>query len=129
MKRIFNIARKNLEAIGLFFLIVSFGWQCFEEHCNQTINEAHIITINEKLDAIWGAAYDEVLHSERYKGRRMNYLGYETLNDHTIKDWSTIKKELSGVEAQGNFGWICRVFLYILGSILIIVPKLNFSIK
>lgn len=127
MQKIKTILKQNLEVIGLTFVLFSFGWQCFEEHCNQVINEYHILTINNKLDAIWNAEYDEALHSERYKGNRLNWFGYEITNDHTIKDWATIKKELSFIEKESNLGWICRIFLYIIGSCFIICPKLNFT--
>ena len=88
----------------------------------------------EKLNAIWGATYDEVVHTERFQnectrqGRTVLYwFNYEDANRRTFKDWRDTKEEISIVESQRDFGWTCRIVLYILGSILIIIPKIQKS--
>ena len=126
------IVKNNLEPIGLLLLLFSFGWQCFEEHSNNTVYEAHILNLNEKLNAIWDATYDEVVHTERFQnectrqGKTVSYwLNYEDTNRRTFKDWRDTKEEISVVESQRDFGWSCRLVLYILGSVLIIIPKIQ----
>ena len=111
-------------------LLISFGWQCFEDNSNEAVYEAHILNINEKLDAIWAAAYDEVVHTDRFQTECLRngnmplfWFNYLDANVRTFKDWSSIKEELSVIETQRDFGWTCRVVLYILGSILIMIPK------
>lgn len=128
--KILSVIKINLEAIGLLLLLISFGWQCFEDNSNEAVYEAHILNINEKLDAIWAAAYDEVVHTDRFQTECLRngnmplfWFNYLDANVRTFKDWSSIKEELSVIETQKDFGWICRVVLYILGSILIMIPK------
>ena len=57
-----NKIRDNLEPIGLSLILISFGRQCFEENSNSSVYENHILNINEKLNAIWAAEYDEIIH-------------------------------------------------------------------
>ena len=86
--------KRNLEPIGLILILASFGWQCFEEHSKSTINEAHILIINEKLNAIWNASYDEIVHGERYQEEclrngkvTLNWFNYDLTNRDTFIDW------------------------------------------
>lgn len=121
MKYFLHIEKK-LEAIGLFLVLASFGWQCFEEHCNQSINEAHIITINKKLDALWLAEKDNAKYDGRFNSKEVFWFSYD-INNESFKDWESMKQDILLIESQSNFGWSCRIFLYILGSFLIIIPK------
>ena len=128
--KILSVIKINIEVIGLLLLLISFGWQCFEDNSNEAVYEAHILNINEKLDAIWAAAYDEVVHTDRFQTECLRngnmplfWFNYLDANVRTFKDWSSIKEELSVIETQRDFGWTCRVVLYILGSILIMIPK------
>ncbi len=130
--RLFCNIKQNIEPIGLFLILTSFGWQCFEEHSNSTIYEAHILNINEKLNAIWATSYDEFVHSERYQeeclrnGRvSLYWFNYDAANRETFIDWNNTKEKLRPVEAQKNIGWRWRVVLYILGSVLVIIPKIK----
>ena len=41
-----NKIRDNLEPIGLSLILISFGWQCFEENSNSSVYENHILNIN-----------------------------------------------------------------------------------
>ena len=63
--------KKWLEPIGLFMLLLAFGWQCIEERTDQMKVESYFYEMNEKLIAIWSGIYDEALHSERYDGKAM----------------------------------------------------------
>lgn len=127
-----NKIRDNLEPIGLSLILISFGWQCFEENSNSSVYENHILNINEKLNAIWTAEYDEIIHTERYQkecqrnGRVvLNWFNYESANQSIFKDWKDTKEELNTIESQRNTGWIFKVILYVIGSIFIILPKIK----
>lgn len=78
MKYFLHIEKK-LEAIVLFLVLASFGWQCFEEHCNQTINEAHIITINKKLDALWLAEKDNAKYDGGFNSMEEFWFSYDII--------------------------------------------------
>lgn len=123
---------KNLEPIGLLLILISFGWQCFEDNSNSSVYESHILNINEKLNAIWAAEYDEVIHTEEYQREyqregkiALNWFNYEFANNSIFKDWEETKDDLNVIESQRKTGWICKVILYILGSIFIILPKIK----
>ena len=90
------------------------------------------IAINEKLNAILSAEYDEIIHTERYQkecqrnGRVvLNWFNYESANQSIFKDWKDTKEELNTIESQRNTGWIFKVILYVIGSIFIILPKIK----
>lgn len=110
------------EPIGLFLLLIAFGWQCMDEHSQQMKMEGYLYETNEKLVAIWNGVYDEALHSERYNGNATVAVNYDALNNH-IKYWNEVKKEMSTLEKQSNLFSLIRVVLYVLGSILIIAAK------
>ena len=114
--------KRWLEPIGLFLLLVSFGWQCLEESTNQMRIEGYFYEMNEKMIAIWESIYDEALHSERYDGKAMVVVNYDIINDQ-IKDWGQIQKELSTINEQSSlFFWI-RAALYGVGSIFVVLSK------
>ena len=37
--KILSVIKINLEAIGLLLLLISFGWQCFEDNSNEAVYE------------------------------------------------------------------------------------------
>lgn len=115
--------KKWLEPIGLFLLLLAFGWQCIEERTDQMKAESYFYEMNEKLIAIWSGIYDEALHSERYNGKAMVAVNYDAINDQ-IKDWYQIQKELSTIDGQSSlFFWI-RAALYGIGSIFVVISKI-----
>lgn len=79
--------------------------------------------MNDKMIAIWSGIYDEALHSERYDGKAMVAVNYDTINDQ-IKYWEQIQKELSTINEQSSlFFWI-RAVLYGIGSIFVVLSKI-----
>lgn len=114
--------KKWFEPIGLFLLLLAFGWQCIEERTDQMKVESYFYEINEKMIAIWSGIYDEALHSERYDGNAMVSVNYDSMKDQ-IKDWGQIQKELSTINGQSSlFFWI-RAALYVIGSIFVVLSK------
>ena len=45
-----NKIRDNLEPIGLSLILISFGWQCFEENSNSSVYENHILSSTYKCN-------------------------------------------------------------------------------
>lgn len=114
--------KKWLEPIGLLLVLLAFGWQCVEERTDQMKVEGYFCEMNEKMIAIWSGIYDEALHSERYDGKAMVSVNYDSMKDQ-IKDWGQIQKELSTIDGQSTlFFWI-RVALYVIGSIFVVLSK------
>lgn len=111
------------EAIGLSLLLFAFGWQCLEDHSSQMKVIGYIGETYETTFAIWEGVYDEALHSDRYKGKRMVSVDYDSLYDY-VKDWNKIKKELETIESQENFSFWIRTVFYVIGSVLVILSKM-----
>lgn len=85
------------ELLGLALLLISFGWQCLEEHSSQLKNEVYMYELNEKLITLWEATYDEALHSERYNGNTMVTVNYDAL-DSSFKYWKEVQDEMTVIK-------------------------------
>lgn len=66
--------------MGLFLLLLAFGWQCIEERTSQMRAESYVLELNEKLINIWDGVYDEAIHSNRYNGKSMGWVDYDSTN-------------------------------------------------
>ena len=77
---------------------------------------------NEKLLYVWMGIYDEALHSNRYGGKAVVSVNYDSLNEY-IKDWGEVKNEMATLDSQANLFFRIRVVLYVIGSIFIILAK------
>lgn len=125
MNRQTNLHKKMyhwFEPIGLVLLLLSFGWQCLDEHTNQMKVESYMYETNEKLLYVWMGIYDEALHSNRYRGKAVVSVNYDSLNEY-IKDWGEVKNEMATLDSQANLFFRIRVVLYVIGSIFIILAK------
>lgn len=122
---------RELEPIGLIFILFAFGWQCYEESLNSLVYESHILNINEKLNAIWAAEYDEAMHTEKYQKDTifLHIISYESVDKSIFHDWNKTKKDLHVIESQREIGLVCRFIMYILGSLLVILSKIKRAIK
>lgn len=112
-----------LEPLGLALLLISFGWQCMEEHNSQMKAEGYMLETNEKLIAIWNGIYDEALHSERYNGNTMIVVDYDNLNT-SVKYWEEVQGNLATIIHQESIFFNMRIFMYIVGSFMIIIAKI-----
>ena len=122
-KRVFKRwSNKWIETAGLILLLLSFGWQTFEEDINSLSNDVDTYQVHEKLDKIWSVLTDLYSHSDA-----------NTSNTHVLssfdvelngwKYWGDMLKEKERVDFQSKlFGGI-RIGLYLIGSFLLIVPK------
>lgn len=111
-----------LEPIGLTFLLIAFGWQCVEERLTEDKYVGYFYEMDQKLQSIWMGVHDEALHSDRYKGSEVVYVNYDSLN-HSMKDWKRIQKDFKQLNRQASFSFTARIFLYLLGSYLVIIAK------
>jgi hypothetical protein len=111
------------EPVGLFLLLLSFGWQCFEVHSAGRRTDSYVYELNEKLIAIWSAEYDQALKSDRYHSNALVSVNYDVLN-RSIKDWNQIQNELNTISKQSNLAFYARLVLYILGSVLVLLTKI-----
>lgn len=114
--------KKWFEPIGLILLLFSFGWQCIEEDLSQIRSDGYLYELNQKIENIWAAVYDEALDSDRYKGNGMVSVNYDCLNQD-FKGWEKMQEEFSSVNKQLGISSWCRIFIYVLGSGLIIWGK------
>lgn len=114
---------KWFEPAGLILLLVSFGWQCLEEHSAQMKTDAYILEINEKLLFIWDGIYDEAIRSDRYDGKAMVWVNYDSHNQ-SMKTWEQTQKELSDISKQKELFGSIRMVLFVIGSLLVILSKI-----
>jgi len=111
-----------LEPVGLLLLLAAFGWQCWEENTSQMKYEAYIYDMDQKVDAIWSAVYDEALRSERYHGTATVAVNYDSLNSR-FKVCNEAQEEYKDLNRQVSFFFWCRIVLYVLGSFCVLVAK------
>ena len=111
------------EPIGLFLLLFSFGWQCLEERSNQMKNDSVVYEMNENIYAIWECVYDEALCSDRYHGKALFSVDYDSMNKF-VKDWEQIQKGNSRINSQASCFFGIRAVFYILGSIIVLLSKI-----
>lgn len=110
------------EPIGLIFLLVAFGLQCWQEHSTQRKTENYCYEIINTQYYIWKGVYDKALDSDQYGGKTMFYLNYDVV-DKIIKPWEDVKKELESINKQATNSFRIRIVLYIIGSVLVIISK------
>lgn len=113
---------QNFEPIGLALLLAAFGWQCWEDHANQIKMEGYVYELNEKMLAVWEGVYDEALHSNRYNGKAIVSVNYDSLNAQ-MKDWKQMTDVFSTLDKQIAFFFWYRFILFAVGSLLIIISK------
>lgn len=118
---------KNLEAIGLLLLLVSFGWHCLESHSEAVITEDYVYQLNEKLNYVLMSEYDEALKDkERYQGNAVTWVNYDGLSK-SITDWKQVQESVGTLKKQKQLFFYIRAGLYVLGSLCVIISKSNFK--
>lgn len=117
-----TVTASHIEGIGLLFLLIAFGWQCFSSDLIR-INDSPYY-IDQKLDHIWNAIYDNHTKSTRYKGDAYIYLNYDLINNNWPSS-EKIEKENNKLTKQIKTTSTINIIFYILGSILIITSKLT----
>lgn len=114
------------QPIGLLLLLVAFLWQTEEEYLNSFAEETYKIEINEKLLYLWMAEYDDALANGRVQKNdsiiSMNFVNYDDIRSR-FKTWGDIKNELEDVDKQYSYASTIRFFLYIVGSIFVLLDS------
>lgn len=114
------------QPIGLLLLLVAFLWQTEEEYLNSFAEETYKIEINEKLLYLWMAEYDDALADGRVQKNdsviSMNFVNYDDIRSR-FKTWGDIKNELEDVDKQYSYASTIRFFLYIVGSIFVLLDS------
>lgn len=123
-KLMFKWIIKKIEALGLIILLISFGWQIIESNSSSLSREVDLYHINQKIDAIWS-----VLSAEYIQDHSNETNSYKSVNINAYEkswmDWGKMKKDKEYLNNQLRiFMWI-RILLYLIGSIMIIYPKLK----
>ena len=112
----------RFEAFGLLLLLISFGWQMFEQETTIIIQDTNLYQTHEKLDKIWGVLIDDYSHKYADKVKTHVSTNFEH-NVDTWKYWGEMKKEKESVNKQFEFAWQTRMVLYFLGSLMILLSK------
>lgn len=114
------------QPIGLLLLLAAFLWQTEEEYLNSFAEETYKIEINEKLLYLWMAEYDDALADGRVQKNdsviSMNFINYDDIRSR-FKTWGDIKNELEDVDKQYSYASTIRFFLYIVGSIFVLLDS------
>lgn len=116
-----KLTNNRIEGIGLVLILFSVFIQIAEEDFNNQKQEAENYNIHKKLDAIWH------VYSKDFSSRNPEYEVSSAINfKHYVDDWkiySENRKEIKVwsdlVETSGKY----KMLLFILGSILIVIPK------
>jgi hypothetical protein len=116
-----------IEGLGLSLILLSFFVQMIETDIESDILEYRNYQIHKKLDYIWSVVSTDYAkkypETGVYKG--INFQSF--CNDYKI--YSEDKEDISIWEELVKYEWFIyvRLTLFILGSILVIIPK--FSLK
>ncbi len=117
-----NMKSNKIEAIGLVFILVAFGWQIFEEEIRELSGETDKYQLHQKLDDLWAINSAIYTHSDINNSGAIANINYEHISNNW-KYWKGLKAEKEDVNRQEKlFAWL-RILLFILGSIMIIVAK------
>jgi hypothetical protein len=110
---------KYLEVVGLFLLLIAFGWEIFERKTEEIANGGEWFIVNQKLDQMWGAekALCETVKCDQFKGSI--YINFDSWPQWT---------QLEDVKEQHECFQLFRIALYIIGSMLVIGGKI-YTIK
>lgn len=119
--------RKSLiEALGLILLLFSFGWECIENYNNRLFDDRWRYDTSIIIDAICSSELDEAFHDEdRSKGHK-SILGVNydnSLSQFQIHNYvETYNQRDNGITDNAVY---LRIILYVVGSVLVIVSKLE----
>lgn len=112
-----------LEGFGLIFILFSFFVQMVETGIENDIIELQNYQIHKKLDYIWSITSHD--YSQKYpeQGEHFVINFKSSLDDYKI--YSQDYKELNDWQKLVKYGWFTntRLALFIIGSIMLIIPK------
>ncbi len=117
-----KINNSKIEGIGLILLLLSFGWQAFQQDISDLAKDQQDYQIHEKLDNIWNVITDMYTHSSSNTSNASTKVNIEAALENW-KLYGNILSERTTVEYQAKLFLTIQIILYILGSICLIIPK------
>lgn len=88
----------KIEGIGLVFLLISFGWQVFEDEINSMSSDASYYYLHEKLDDIWMLNSAIYTNSEINKSKTISNIDYPIIAKNW-KSYTDIKDKTEQMES------------------------------
>ncbi|MUP40133.1 hypothetical protein [Labilibaculum euxinus] len=110
------------EIIGIFLILVAFGWQQFETDSATLSYEVDLYQTHDKLDAIWGVIADDYAHRYSKDIKSQVSTDFDSILANW-KYWGRMKKEKVIVDSQRELARSIRIFLYVLGSLMVLTRK------
>lgn len=120
--------KNKIEVLGLILLLIAFGWQCWHEYRQETQYKALMYEFNQQLFSIHTLVYNDVLKQDYFAGEerfKIEEGSYAPMN----YDWIEIQKRNINLEKESEIAFTFRMVFYILGSVLIILSKINSVFK
>ena len=114
----------RVEGIGLILILFSFFVQIFQNNSEESFRNSQNYHLNKKLDHIW--ALIEKQYSEDEKSREEQTFSPVTRLKTVDDDWEVYSKqvkELEVWESQIAFFADISTWIFVLGTILVILPK------
>lgn len=111
----------RVEGIGLVLILFSFFVQIFQNNSEESFRESQNYHINKKLDHIW--ALIENKYAEEHPEKKLKPLIRLKSLDHDWELYSRQAKEMKAWEDQIEFFADISTWIFVLGTILAILPK------
>lgn len=115
-----------IEALGLILLLFSFGWECVEDYNDRSFDDTWRYDTSAVIDVICSSEMDEAFHNEdRSKGHNTLYVvnyddAFQQYNSHNYADTFN-QRNNNTIDISAYI----RIVLYVIGSVLVIVSKLE----
>lgn len=120
----YSVNKKKCEVLGLVFLLIAFGWQCWHEYRQETQIKAIMYEFNQQIFCIHSLVYNDVLKQDYYTGEEM-FCIREDMYKPMNYDWCEVQQKNSNIDRESEWAFKIRVMFYVIGSVLIIVSKSN----
>lgn len=111
----------RVEGIGLVLILFSFFVQIFQNNSEESFRESQNYHINKKLDHIW--ALIENKYAEEHPEKKLKPLIELKSLDHDWELYSNQAKEMKTWEDKIEFFADISTWIFVLGTILAILPK------
>jgi len=115
------VGLNRLEGIGLILILFSFFIQIFQNNSEESFRESQNYHLNKKLDHLW------VFIKKEYADGHLKKKDSLMLNSKSTNDdweaYSSQAKELKTWEGKIEFFADISTWIFVLGTILVILPK------
>ncbi len=131
INRIKKIPNEKLEGVGLILLFVAFGWQLLEIDLTNWGKAYDSYIMDDKISKIYQFT-SEIYYSEILPDDAEKYDVHISNLDYINKEWElwdNLKREKQEILNKLESIIFIRLFIYTLGSALLIIPKFRKPIK